>query len=320
MDQIENTFNNIYSSFGGNPSSGNVFGAPVSGGGSGPYGVTTMDPSNPYNVGLYSNLATLMGQTAPAMLSEGSNLVNTGMGVTQGGLDMTGAGFGTTQTGLATLQPSIDFYTKLASGDPTAMTQALAPASAAASGIETNALAQLNQGGPRGGYSSLEAANLPTALAGQIGGAALALQPQALQMLASLGGEQAQIGATQAQIGQGVSGVGQAIAGTGTTITGQGAQMAQNATADALQKAIANMEYSGANEFKNIMQGIGSLAGPAADIATGGGSGLFTSGLGAGGPLSSMTQDYIPSLDNPESVFSTPNFILQDAPSYATGY
>lgn len=268
FDQISNSFGQIYNMFAPNATNPTGITGGNQGGGSGPFGISPL--TNPDNslTGAWYNMYNLAGPTAASFARQGSGLVDTGTGVAQGGIDMSAGGYGTTQTGLATMQPSIDFYTKLASGDPTAMAQALAPGATAESNIVTNALA-LNQGGVRGGMQALENANLGTKLAGDVGTAALQLQPAALQQLATLGGEQAQIGGTQAQIGSGVSGVGTNLAGVGTTLTGQGQTGLDTLIADIIQKMSINYANSGPNQFASIAGGIGQLLGGAGGAARG---------------------------------------------------
>lgn len=275
MQQIDSAFSNIYNMFGGKASgpAANLFGQNISGAGTGPAGVTPMAPNNPNNVQMYANMANLMSSAAPALMQEGGNLVSTGMGVVPGGLDMAGAGFGTTQAGvgtmgagLATLQPAIDFYAKLASGDPTAMTQALSPGATAESNIITNAQSLNAMGGAKGGLSNFEGSAFGTRLAGDVGTAALNLQPQALAALGQLGGEVAGIGegivgagGTQAGIGEGIAGTGLNIAGLGAGMIGQGLDTAQNVTGDALRKVAMNYQYGAPQTFQTISSGLNQL-------------------------------------------------------------
>jgi hypothetical protein len=175
-------------------------------------------------------------------------------------VDLSQTGFGTTQTGLQTLQPSIDFYSKILAGNPIATTQALAPTASNIAAITSGATDQASRGMPGGGYRAATLAGLPFAQAQQVGNAALALQPQAAQQLAALGGQQAQIGAEQASIGQGIAGTGLGIGGMGTTLTAQGGQMLQNTIADMLQKMGINISDPGAlGAFIGITQGLKNL-------------------------------------------------------------
>lgn len=254
MNQIDNAFSSIYSMFGNNSGSGTL-----SGGGSGNFGITPLSGPDNSLTGLWYNLANLAGPTAASELQTGGNLVNTGMGVTSGGLDMSGTGFGTTQTALQTMQPSIDFYNAILSGDPTAMTAALSPTASALSTVESGALGTASGGMPAGGYRAATMAGLPQAEAAQVGNAALQLQPAAAAALGQLGNEQAGIGATQAGIGQGVSGTGLGVSGVGTTLTGQGNTELQNLIAAVLNKMGINYQYGGPQTFATIAGGLNSL-------------------------------------------------------------
>ena len=205
LDQINNAFGSIYSMF-GNPSSGSS----LTGGGSGMFGMSPQPISGADNslTAAQRTASNALGQMAPSAFSMGTGLLGTGTGVAQGGLDVMG-------TGLNTLQPSIDFYSKLLSGDPTATTQALAPTAANIAAITAGAANRASEGMPGGGYRASTLAGLPFAQASQVGSAALQLQPAAAAALGQLGGEQAQIGA-------GMAGVGTTLGGLGTTLTGQG--------------------------------------------------------------------------------------------------
>jgi len=252
MDQIDHAFGRIYNMF------GNLGGSNYSTGGFGPGGVSPQPVSGSDNslTAFWRGLSNLAGTSVPSFLEAGGNLLGTGMGVTQGGLGMTGTGFGTTQRGLETLQPSIDFYQKLLSGDPTAATAALAPTAANIANITAGATNQAGQGMPGGGYRAATLAGLPFAQAAQVGNAALQLQPAAAQALGQLGGEQAQIGAEQAGIGQGVSATGLGVGQLGTVLTGQGLQTLQNTIADILSKMGINIQGGTANLFSQV---VGSL-------------------------------------------------------------
>jgi hypothetical protein len=278
MAQIDNAFSNIYSMFGGQSTGGggtvgNVFGQPITGGGgSGGFGIPM--ESSPQPDAEMTSVWNLLGQAAPSLLQQGTNLVSTGMGVTGGGLDMSGAGFGTTQEGLSTLDPALSYYQQLL-GNPTAMATAAAPAAAALSPLYSNLMTQANQG-VKGGYTAETTAEAPQAMAGQIGNALLALQPQAAAGIANIGGEQAQIGGEQAQIGQGVAGTGTNIAGTGTTLTSQGLQTLAQMVQEAIAKQGLNYQYGGPQTFATIMQGLGGVGGGYSSTPGGGSSGTIS--------------------------------------------
>lgn len=254
MQQIDQAFGNIYSMFGtgGSPKSTNVFGSNVT-------NPNTMSVGNPNNTGMYSQGTSAEGTAGASFMGAGSNLVGTGLGVTQGGLDMSGAGFGETQQAQQTLQPTVDFYTKLMSGDPATVTSALAPTADNIAAIYSGAVNNANMGSPAGGYRAATLAGLPQAEAAQVGNAALALQPAAAQGLAQASQQENAIGGTQAQIGGSVSGTGQQIAGTGTQLTSQGLTAIQDAVANALQKLGFNAQTGALNTFSTISTGLNQL-------------------------------------------------------------
>ena len=249
MSQIDQAFGNIYSMFGGKSN--------LSGGGSGPFGTSPQPVSGADNslTAQQRGTGNLAGQIAPTAFNLGTGLIGTGTGVAQGGLDVMG-------TGLSTLQPSIDFYNKLISGDPATMTAALAPTAANLSKIATGAETTLGQGSPMGAYRSLAMANQPFAQTAQIGTAAEQLQPAAA---AALG----QLGAEQATIGQGMAGVGTALSGQGTTMTGQGLQGLMALYNALINKQQVNQQSTPLTAFDQFASGVANLAGAAGGAMTG---------------------------------------------------
>ncbi|HYT08982.1 MAG TPA: hypothetical protein VEL77_15160 [Rugosimonospora sp.] len=179
----------------------------------------------------FRSLTNLTGTT-------GENLLNQGGATTAMGLGGVGQGF-------QTMQPSVDFYTKLLSGDPKTMTEALAPTSAligqqfqrAGQGADANL--------PMGGYRSQVMSELPFAQAGMVGNAVLGLQPAAAQGLGQLGGLQGQLGL--------------GVAGIGSQQTGQGLASLESAIQAALEKMGINIQGGTAHNFNTVAQGINAL-------------------------------------------------------------
>ena len=161
--------------------------------------------------------------------------------------------------GLQTLQPAIDFWTKLGSGDPSTMTQVLSPTATNIANIFAGATDQASRGGPAGGYRSATQANLPYAQAQMVGNQALQLQPTAMQQLAGLGQEQAGIGSMMGNLGLGTGQL-------GTTLTGQGIQGLTAAEQAVLQKMGINLQEG--SPFQDILSAVGAAGG----ILTGTGS------------------------------------------------
>jgi hypothetical protein len=239
----------------------NMFGGTPSGGGTGQFGLQPQPVAAGDNDLTRAQRAgmNLLGGYGGQLVGGGQSLIPAGLDITQTGLGASLMGLGTTGTGLATLQPSIDFYTKLLSGDPTTMTQALSPTASNIAAITSGATDLASRGMPQGGARASTLANLPFAQASQVGNAALGLQPAAAQALAALGGEQAQIGGEQAQIGQGIAGTGLGVGGLGTTLTGQGLSSLQAYIGDILQKMGINLQDSPLNTFLGVTQGIANL-------------------------------------------------------------
>lgn len=183
-------------------------------------------------------------------LTQGERAVNNLLGLTGGqlgqlGQGVLGAGLGVSEGGLNLLQTPAAFWGALASGDPTAMTQAISPQMAFASQLANATQTQLNNQVPRGGFGSLSAANLGPALAAQGGNFALQQGPLAAQQLAQLGGLEGQLGL--------------GIGGMGTTLTGQGLQGLTSAQQGDLQKMQLNLQEG--SPFQDILGTISAITG-----------------------------------------------------------
>lgn len=99
--------------------------------------------------------------------------------------------------GLNTMQPSIDYWSAILSGNPQALTAATAPTANMLSTLYSGATNNASTGLPQGGYRSTMMAQLPFAQASQVGNYLLGLQPQAAQQLGQLGNTQSQIGLSE---------------------------------------------------------------------------------------------------------------------------
>ena len=193
----------------------------------------------------FRSLTNLTGQT-------GVNQVNQGAATIGQGLQTVGTGLGDQATGMQTLQAPIDFYTKLLSGDPATMTQALAPTASLISQQYEGAKSATGTGLPSGGFRSTAMAGLPFAQASKVGDAALGLQSEAAKQLGTLGGE-------QATIGQGISNTGLGVAGVGSTQQSQGLTALMGTITDILGKMGINLQGSGVNSFATFSQGLNAL-------------------------------------------------------------
>ena len=190
----------------------------------------------------FRSLTNLTGQT-------GVNMVNQGAATIGQGLETVGTGLEGQGAGLQTLQAPIDFYNKLLSGDPAAMTSALAPTASIISQQYEGAKSATGQGLPSGGFRSTAVAGLPFAQAGKVGDAALGLQSTAAQQLGVLGGE-------QAEIGRGISNTGLGVAGVGTTQQSQGLTALMGTITSILAKMGINLQGAGVNSFATFSQGL----------------------------------------------------------------
>lgn len=124
------------------------------------------------------------------------------------GQQLTGQAAGGLNTANTTLQPSTDYWTKLLSGDPATMANAVAPtANAINTQFDTQAR-QAAMSGPRGGYQATNLANLPWQKAATIGGLYQSLQPQAAAGLSQNAGIQGSLAQILGQLGLGTSQLG----------------------------------------------------------------------------------------------------------------
>lgn len=138
-----------------------------------PGGPTTGFAAGPTSTDIYRQGENLVGGTGVNLSAIGNNLLGSGV-------NMLGA--------------PADFFSALLSGDPTRMTQALAPTAATISQQNLAPLQTAQQNLPRGGYAASTAAELPFSEASQVGNAALNLQPAAAQALSKLGIDVSQLG------------------------------------------------------------------------------------------------------------------------------
>lgn len=262
---IDQAFGNIYNMFGnsgsggGNTAAPNLFGTNIT-------APTTMSVNNPNNTGMYSQATSAMGTGGTALMGEGGNLVDTGVGVTGGGLQMSQGAYDTTGAALATLNPALSYYNLLAGGDPATVATAAAPYADTIQKQLSQALVQAGAG-PEGGYAAMTKAGLPTAAANQITSYELGLQPQAMQALQSLAGTQDTIAGTAGGIGSSVAGTGQGIAGTGTTLTGQGLTAEQAAEQAAMAKLGFNAQTGALSTFGAITGGLANLGKAASGVS-----------------------------------------------------
>lgn len=181
--------------------------------------------------------------------TQGQNTLNTGQ-------QLSGQAAGGLNTASQTLQPTVDYWTKLLAGDPTLTAQAIGPQAGQINSQYDAAKRGVETGGVRGGYSSGVAAALPFQKAGAIGGLIQNLVPQAAQGLQSAAQTQGGFSSILGNIGQGITNTGAGLLGLADQ--SQLARRGQNVSADA-----------SSNPFTALMgQGIG-LLGSAAGMGLG---------------------------------------------------
>jgi hypothetical protein len=104
--------------------------------------------------------------------------------------------------GVSALQPSLNYYSALLSGDPTATAAAIAPTTSGIMSQYDTAYKNLVDNSPQGGQRSGNVANLQGQEANSVGQVIQQVQPAAASSLASLGLGEAQAGTSEQATGQ----------------------------------------------------------------------------------------------------------------------
>lgn len=192
---------------GGPGSGGTLYG--TSGGGGG-----TVDPISQQFSNIQKIIGTPTGPSLPPIVAQGptsgfaaginsSDILRQGINLVGGqGVNLANLGNTILGTGMGTLQPSVDFYSRLLSGDPATVTSALAPTASAVNQFYQPLISNAQMNMPRGGFSASTAAELPFTVAGKVGDAALGLQSTAADKLAQLGLDVSKIGELEQTLGQ----------------------------------------------------------------------------------------------------------------------
>jgi hypothetical protein len=166
--------------------------------------------------------------------------------------------FGLTEPGLGTAE---SFYTTLASGDPTAIMQAIAPTAQAAGQASAQAKSNIMANAPAGGEKNLALEMTDVNQAAQVSKAASGASLSAPNALAALSGQ----------------GIGESIssATAGTSALGTGSQTLASLGSLQLQGQQINAEEKGSQ-----LGALGGLAGAGAQI---GGMSMLANAAGGGG-------------------------------------
>lgn len=151
------------------------------------------------------------GAAISPFLNQGAGGIGTGQGTI-------GTGVGQLGTAFSTTQPAVDYWSKILSGDPRALTEATAPTANALSQVFSGATNNASQNTPAGGARNVMLAQLPQMQAQQVGNFLLGLQPQAATNLNQLAQTQGQIGSGTVSAGFGSGQLGIGTAGIGTNL------------------------------------------------------------------------------------------------------
>lgn len=154
--------------------------------------------------------------------------------------------FGLTEPGLATAE---DFYTKLASGDPSSIMQAIGPAAGQIQQSAQGATQSILESAPAGGEKNLALANVQANKGAQVGQTATQAFLGAPNALAQIAGQ----------------GVGESISAAGTGISSLSA--GSSTLANLGNQQIAEQQIQ-AEQKGNVLGSLSSLAGSGAELGT----------------------------------------------------
>lgn len=111
------------------------------------------------------------------------------------------AGQSTFNTGVSSVEPSINYYSKLLSGDPTATAAAIAPTTSGIMQQYDTAFKNITDNSSRGGQRSGNVASNETAKAGAVSNVIDTVQPTAAAALGGLGTSLASAGTNETNAG-----------------------------------------------------------------------------------------------------------------------
>lgn len=189
-------------------------------------------------------------------------IYNTLTSLTTGGSSV-GTGQAQQGQGVSALQPSLNYYSALLSGDPTATAAAIAPTTSGIMSQYDTAYKNISQNSPQGGQRSGNIADLQTKEAGSVGSVVENVQPAAAQALGGLGLGLA--GAGTAEQGVGQSGLSQSLAALlgmrGQDIGYSESQQQQNNALGSILGALLGGMSTGGGATGNQKTGLATLFG-----------------------------------------------------------
>ncbi len=163
------------------------------------------------------------------------------------GTALLGQGAGIIDKGVSTFDQPLDYWSKLLSGDKTAMGQAVGPYAAAVGKQFENAGRAADTMLPRGGYRSTAQAELPTQKAGLISDKLLGLQPEAAKQMTGIASLLSSLGIDVGKLGLGEQGIGGDIIGRllQSLLTGRGQDVSEHGQAMELAGSTARTAFGG---------------------------------------------------------------------------
>lgn len=158
--------------------------------------------SSPFGVPSTPPLAAGGPTAGFAAGANSSDILRQGINLTGGqGVDLSTVGGGLLGQGVNMLNLPANYYQKLLSGDPTTITQALAPTAAALAPQTQNLIQTATNNMPRGGFAASTVAEAPFAEQAKLNEAAYGQIPGAATGAAGLGSTVAGLGQGEQQLG-----------------------------------------------------------------------------------------------------------------------
>ena len=208
--------------------------------------------------------AGLMSGGGPAKTAGDSTtdqpILNTIQSLQTGGSSV-GTGQAQQAQGVSALQPSLNYYSALLSGDPTATAAAIAPTTSGIMSQYDTAYKNLTDNAPQGGQRSGNIASLQGQEAGSVGSVIQNVQPAAAQALGGLGLGLAGAGTAEQNTGQ--SALAQSLASLlgmrGQDISYSESQQAQNTALGQILGSLIGGSSTGGGATGNQKTGIASF-------------------------------------------------------------
>lgn len=177
-------------------------------GGAPPPAIGTTNPNITPQQGGDNSMTKILNDINNLLSSQGENQFQTGTNILGAGQNLTAGGTNLLGTGLSSMQPSMDYWNAILSGDPTKVQQYIAPMAQQISDSYAGAKSAADEQLPVGGGRSATMANLPFQQAGDVAKLYQGLQPTAANAIDTMANQITQTALGQENVGLGQQGVG----------------------------------------------------------------------------------------------------------------